>query len=42
MGADSGNFLNKQQNKCSKSKTEFYAQYTDLSAIHVNYKTTFI
>jgi len=29
MGVDSGHCLNKQQNKCSKFKTEFVAQFID-------------
>jgi len=31
-GVDSGHCLSKQQNKCSKSKTEFFEQFIDLSA----------
>jgi len=32
MGVDSGHCLSKQQNKCSKPKTEFLEQFIDHSA----------
>jgi len=31
-GVDSAHCLSKQQNKCSKSKTEFFKQFIDLFA----------
>jgi len=32
-GIGSGHCLSKQQNKCSKSKTEFFEQFIDLPAL---------
>jgi len=37
MGVDFGHCLNKHQNKCSKSKTEFFEQFTDFYVSVINH-----
>jgi len=39
MGVDSGRYLSTKQNKCSKSKTEFFEQFIDHSAYHIHLTT---